>query len=85
MLYDGLLAVQSEAGIDLNGGGERDVAPALALICDFERAGMARAVRWAADQAFPNSRKNRMSPAGAHWIALQRWADRIENGEVEVT
>lgn len=72
MLYDGLCCVQEEAGIDLNGGGDRDVAPALALIREFERLAMARALRWAAahpklsrDYYWPDSRLVELADAVA--------------------
>jgi hypothetical protein len=46
-----------------------------------DREAQARAIRFAADSAFPSKDDGEMF---AHWIALQRWADRVEAGDIEV-
>lgn len=72
-LYDGILCIQGEAGIDLNGGGDRDVEPALRLIGEFERPAMARAIRWAADQ---------VGKEEGSLFGMDHMADLVERGEV---
>lgn len=52
------------------------------------RAAQARAIRFAADSAFPSAKRDYESSVLSlnvtHWIALQRWADRVERGEVTI-
>ena len=64
MLYGGLLTLQA---------GDRDTAASLALIVEFERAAMARALRWAAhhprhsqDYYWPDSRLEELGSAVAN-------------------
>lgn len=52
------------------------------------RAVAARAIRFAADHCFPDRRavyeRGDQSADTLHWVALQRTADRIESGEIEI-